>query len=106
EGDKDRAWYTYVIQTDERELLRRWLARQGIETCVHYSTPLPLQPAFAHLGHGPGDFPNAERVSRRSLALPLYPALTDAQIDALADAVGCFFTAGAARAGMGVHAAR
>ncbi|MGA4838090.1 DegT/DnrJ/EryC1/StrS family aminotransferase [Streptomyces sp. G45] len=94
-GPSGRAVYTYVIRAAERDALRAYLARRGIETAVTYPRPLHLQPAFGHLGHGPGDFPNAERLARECLALPLYPELPLETADRVADAVEDFAAAGA-----------
>ena len=63
----------------------RALRELGIATGVHYPTPIHLQPAYAHLGHGPGAFPEAERSAARVLSLPMYPELTDAQVDRVVD---------------------
>jgi len=87
----DRVYYTYVIQVDRRDELRSYLSDRGIETQVYYPLPLHLQPAFAYLGYKPGDFPHAERISRRTLALPLYPEMPDAHAEAVADAVVQFY---------------
>ena len=89
------SWYTYTIQFEGREALRTWLRQSGVETRVFYDPPLPLQPAFAALGHQPGDFPHAERVARRNLSLPLFPAMTDEQVEHVVNAVKAFFSAGA-----------
>ena len=58
----------------------------AIATGVHYPTPVPLQPAYAHLGHKPGDFPVAEDVMRRCLSLPMFAEMTDEQLEYIADA--------------------
>ncbi|MFD9906470.1 DegT/DnrJ/EryC1/StrS family aminotransferase [Streptomyces sp. NPDC059063] len=95
DGHTGRAVYTYVVRAAERDALRDFLARRGIETVASYPTPLHLQPVFAHLGHGPGDFPHAERLARECLALPLYPELPLEVADRVADAVADFAGAGA-----------
>jgi dTDP-4-amino-4,6-dideoxygalactose transaminase len=89
--ESGRAWYAYVVQTDRRESLRAWLAGHGIEARACYDPPLARQPAFAYLGHSPRDFPNAERIARRNLALPIWPELSDAQVDRVVAAVTSFF---------------
>ncbi|MGI0494168.1 DegT/DnrJ/EryC1/StrS family aminotransferase [Alkalinema pantanalense CENA528] len=74
-----------------RQLIQEMLDRQGIQTGIHYPLPCHLQPAFKSLGYRPGDFPVAERLSEEILSLPMYPGLTDMQVDlvvnALADAL-------------------
>jgi dTDP-4-amino-4,6-dideoxygalactose transaminase len=76
------AWHLYVIQVRgwDREDLRNELAERGVATAIHYPTPVPFQPAYAHLSHKLGDFPVAEDLMRHCLSLPLYPELTDEQI--------------------------
>jgi UDP-2-acetamido-2-deoxy-ribo-hexuluronate aminotransferase len=81
-----------VIRVPERrDQLAAHLRERGIETAVHYPLPLHLQPALASLGYGAGDFPHAERASRESLALPMFPELSDAQLSRVAEAVTDFF---------------
>lgn len=83
-------WHLYVIRVPgrDREALRLALAERGIATGVHYPTPVPFQPAYAHLGYHPGDFPVAENLMRNCLSLPLYPELTPEQIEVTAAVLG------------------
>jgi dTDP-4-amino-4,6-dideoxygalactose transaminase len=74
-------WQLFVIQTPERDRLRTALARAGIASGLHYPIPCHLQPAFAALGHAAGDFPNAERHARETLSLPIFPEMTDHEVD-------------------------
>jgi dTDP-3-amino-3,4,6-trideoxy-alpha-D-glucose transaminase len=74
-------WHLYPVEVDHRDAVRAGLHEMGIGTGVHYPTPIHLQPAYAHLGHGPGSFPEAECNAARVLSLPMFPELTDAQID-------------------------
>ena len=85
--------HLYPIRTAEREALRAHLAARGVETGVHYPEPIHLQPAYAFLGRGPGDFPVAEEASRTVLSLPIHPTLSDAQAETVAGAVRSFFEA-------------
>ncbi|MGA5165096.1 MULTISPECIES: DegT/DnrJ/EryC1/StrS family aminotransferase [Streptomyces] len=93
-GFTGRSVYTYVIRAQERDALRAHLAAEGIGTTVYYPRPLHLQPAFAHLGHRPGDFPVAERLCREALALPLHPDMAPGAPERVVAAVRRFCTAG------------
>jgi dTDP-4-amino-4,6-dideoxygalactose transaminase len=86
-----RSVYTYVVQAPERDELRAHLAAAGIETQVYYPRPLHLQPAFAHLGHGPGDFPVAERLARECVALPLHPELPAGTVERVVTEIARFY---------------
>jgi dTDP-4-amino-4,6-dideoxygalactose transaminase len=57
------------------------MAERGVRTSVYYPLPLHLQPMYRELGYRAGDFPEAERAAREVLCLPMYPELTDAQVD-------------------------
>jgi dTDP-4-amino-4,6-dideoxygalactose transaminase len=84
-------YQTYVIQAGARDDLQRHLQEHGVEALIHYRTPIHLQPAAAQLGYGPGDFPMAERAAERILSLPLFPAMTHAQQDQVADLIHDFY---------------
>jgi dTDP-4-amino-4,6-dideoxygalactose transaminase len=86
----ERVFYTYVIRAQRRDELRAHLLARGVETQLYYPVPLHLQPCFAYLGHVPGDFPGAETLSREALALPLYPEMTDAEVDYVIASVRSF----------------
>ncbi|TVX94411.1 DegT/DnrJ/EryC1/StrS family aminotransferase [Paenibacillus agilis] len=83
----DRVYYTYVLQSERRDELQQFLQARGIETQIYYPLALPLQPAFAYLGHKEGDFPHAEALTKRSLALPLYAEMPDEHVDLVIEAV-------------------
>ena len=89
--DSEHSFHLYVIQTGSRDKLAAWLKEKGIETSVHYPTPLPLLEAYDYLGYKPDDFPVAQALSERILSLPLYPELTDVQIVYLVDSIKEFF---------------
>ncbi|CAK7283759.1 Pleiotropic regulatory protein [Streptomyces misionensis JCM 4497] len=88
-GDRD-VYYVYLIETEHRDALVDHLDEQGIGTEVYYPLPLPHQPAFAHLGHRPGDFPHAEAAARRAVALPFHPDLDPGDLDRVCDTIGSF----------------
>lgn len=87
----ESAWHLYTVRSPRRDELKKHLDANGIGNAVHYPMPLHLQKAYAHLGHKPGDFPVAEKASREVLSLPMFPELTDAQIQRVADVVKGFF---------------
>jgi dTDP-4-amino-4,6-dideoxygalactose transaminase len=92
-ADDGCVWNQFVVRApaERRAALAEHLARRGIVTAIYYPLPLHLQPALAHLGHRPGDFPVAERAAREVLALPIYPDLGDADVARIVDAVRSFF---------------
>jgi dTDP-4-amino-4,6-dideoxygalactose transaminase len=80
----------FVIVVPDRDELRRHLDDRGIGNEVYYPLPLHLQPCFADLGYRSGDFPNAERAARSSLAIPMYGELTLEQQGLIVDAIAQF----------------
>ncbi len=77
----------YTIEVNDRSAFQGELKSRGIPTAVHYPVPLHLQPAFAFLGEGEGDFPMAEAAARRVVSLPMHPYLTSDEQERVADAV-------------------
>lgn len=95
DGFAERSVYTYAVRAEDRDALRAHLLERGIETMVHYPLPLPLQPAFRHLGHAPGDFPVAERLARTVVALPLHEEMEPETVDHIAAEISRFYGGGA-----------
>ncbi len=87
----ESAWHLYTVRTPRRDELKKFLDANGIGNAVHYPLPLHLQKACAHLGYKAGDFPVAEKASREVLSLPMFPELTDKQIQRVAEVVKNFF---------------
>jgi dTDP-4-amino-4,6-dideoxygalactose transaminase len=83
----EHVWHLYAIRVPRRDDVLRCLNDEGIGAGIHYPVPVHLQPAFRHLGYGPGDFPVAEAAARQLLSLPLYPQITQEQQVRVADAV-------------------
>jgi len=80
-------YHLYTLRADNRNALQAALLNAGIQTGIHYSTPVHLQPAYTALGYGSGSFPESEKAAREVLSLPLYPELSDSQIEDVAKAV-------------------
>lgn len=68
-------YHLYVIQSDSRNTLRERLTDAGIESGLHYPTPLHLQEAYKFLGYSEGDFPVTEKLAGRIVSLPIYPGI-------------------------------
>jgi dTDP-4-amino-4,6-dideoxygalactose transaminase len=86
----ESAWHLYTVRHPRRDELKKFLDDNGVGNAVHYPIPLHLQKAYALLGHKPGDFPVAEKAAREVLSLPIFPELTDAQIQQVAEVVKDF----------------
>lgn len=87
----------YTLRARDRDALREHLAAQGIASAVYYPVPLHLQPCFAYLGYGPGDFPESERAAAEVLSIPVFPELRADERDHVAEAVEAFYAAVPAR---------
>jgi len=74
--ERSHVFHQYVILVDKRDELKEFLSTQGVGTAVYYPIPLHLQKCFAFLGYKAGDFPVSERLSRSSIALPIFPEIT------------------------------
>jgi dTDP-4-amino-4,6-dideoxygalactose transaminase len=85
------AWHLYVVRHPRRDELKRHLEANGIGCALHYPVPLHLQKCYATLGYKPGDFPVAEKAARECLSLPIYPELTDEQLQRIAEVIKDFF---------------
>jgi dTDP-4-amino-4,6-dideoxygalactose transaminase len=80
-------YHIYCIRTQNRDGLQKHLKERSIETGIHYPIPLHLQPVYQNLGYKAGDFPQSEKAAREILSLPMYPELTDTQVQQIVDAV-------------------
>jgi dTDP-4-amino-4,6-dideoxygalactose transaminase len=81
----------YVVRVRDRDSLREYLSAAGIGTEIYYPVPLHLQACFAYLGHKAGDFAQSERAAAETLALPIYPELTETQLQYVVDTITAFY---------------
>jgi dTDP-4-amino-4,6-dideoxygalactose transaminase len=85
--DSTHVYHQFVIRVPDRDAVQRRMAERGVQTAVYYPLPLHLQPLYRELGYRTGDFPEAERAATEVLCLPMYPELTDAQVDEVVEAL-------------------
>jgi len=81
----------FVVRVPDRDRLQEFLKENGVETEVYYPLPLHLQDCFQELGYRSGDFPEAEKAARESLALPIYPELTEDQQRCVVETIREFY---------------
>ncbi len=81
----------YVVRVERRDALKDFLTQRGIGTEIYYPVPLHLQKCFDYLQHRAGDFPESERAALETLALPIYPELTQAQLEHVIASIAEFY---------------
>src|SRR3989440_6358004 len=80
-------FYVYVVQVSERDRFRKSLEQAGVATGIHYPIPIHLQPACQHYGYTRGMLPITEASCERIVSLPMYPEMTEQQVEMVVDAV-------------------
>ena len=89
--DRGHVFHLYVIRTMERDRLKKFLADNDISSGIHYPIALPNLKAYSYLKHKPEDFPVSSKLQNEILSLPMYPELTEEQIDYISNLISRFF---------------
>jgi dTDP-4-amino-4,6-dideoxygalactose transaminase len=87
----NEANYAFCIQAENRDSLESYLKERQIGTSIYYPLPLHLQKCFSYLGYKKGDFPVAERICGKILALPMFPELTDEEVNYVCETIKEFY---------------
>ncbi|MBN2788869.1 MAG: DegT/DnrJ/EryC1/StrS family aminotransferase [Candidatus Delongbacteria bacterium] len=87
----EAVYHLAVIRTEKRDELLKFLNDNEIGAGIHYPIPLHLQPVFEYLGYKKGDFPVTEKIASEIISLPIFPEITDEQIEYICDKVIKFF---------------
>ncbi|MBE0541226.1 MAG: DegT/DnrJ/EryC1/StrS family aminotransferase [Verrucomicrobia bacterium] len=87
----ESVYHLYVVRHPKRDDLKKYLEANGVGCALHYPLPLHLQKCYASLGHKAGDFPVSEKAARECLSLPIFPELTEAQIQRVVSVIKEFF---------------
>lgn len=92
--ERDNSYHSYhlfVLRTERRDELQQWLSGAGIETAVHYPVALPNMVAYQYLGYSEADIPIASSYQNQILSLPIYPEISDEQIQYVANRISEFY---------------
>jgi dTDP-4-amino-4,6-dideoxygalactose transaminase len=93
---EDKPWeecvyHNFVIRTEKQDDLMTYLKEMGVDTRIHYPIPIHLQDAAKDIGYKLGDFPLAEKYAKTMVSLPIYPELSDVEVDYVVRTVNIFF---------------
>jgi dTDP-4-amino-4,6-dideoxygalactose transaminase len=86
-SSRDHVFHQYTVRVQRRDAMSKALAERGIASTVYYPVPIHIQPIYASLGYKHGDLPESERAAGEVLSLPIYPELTNAQIESVVSSV-------------------
>jgi dTDP-4-amino-4,6-dideoxygalactose transaminase len=89
----DPVWHLYEVRTADPDGLADFLRERGVGTGRHYPQPPHLSKAYAWLGYGEGAFPVTEALAGELLSLPIFPGMTESQVERVAASVAEFFAA-------------
>ena len=85
--DESPVYHRYMIRSENRDDLQAYLTEHGVETKVNYPIPIHLQDIGKSMGHKIGDFPETERAANEILSLPIYPELSDTEVEYVVEQV-------------------
>ncbi|MBX3596116.1 MAG: DegT/DnrJ/EryC1/StrS family aminotransferase [Rhizobiaceae bacterium] len=85
--DRRHVYHVYAVRSADRDLIREELSRANIQSGLHYPIPVHLQKAHEDLGYKSGDFPASEKAASEVLSLPIFPEMTDDQVQTVADTI-------------------
>ena len=83
----DSVFHIFVVTTEDKNALVKYLESNGIQPAFHYPVPCHLQKAYAHLGHKEGDFPNSEYLASHCLSLPMFAELSEEDVTHVIDVI-------------------
>jgi len=89
-AEADHVYHLFVVRCEERDLLREHLAEQGVASAVHYPVPIHRTGAYADLGMGAESLPVSECAAQRICSLPIFPGMSDGELDQVVGAVASF----------------
>ena len=89
-ADADHVYHLFVVRCPERDALRAHLEAEGIASAIHYPQAIHRTEAYAHLGQAPGSLPVSERLTETICSLPLFPGMSEEELDRVADATLAF----------------
>ncbi|HEX7078889.1 MAG TPA: DegT/DnrJ/EryC1/StrS family aminotransferase [Candidatus Eisenbacteria bacterium] len=87
----NHTYHQFTIRAPERDHLQAWLHERAIGSRVYYPITLPAQPCFSEWGHRAGDFPVSERLASEVLSLPVFPGMTEDEVDRVAASIVEFY---------------
>lgn len=89
--DTVHTFHLFVIQVNQRDALKSFLERHGVQTSIHYPKALPFEPAYEYLSHSVNDFPISSQLQDTVLSLPISPEISEVQIRYVCERIKSFY---------------
>ena len=83
----EHVFHQYTVRVQRRDAVAKQLTERGISSTVYYPTPIHMQPIYSNLGYKQGDLPHSEQAANEALSLPIYPELTDNQVESVVESL-------------------